>query len=103
MSNYNNIEDPLIRKESDAFKVYSIRREDLWYYLCFLLILNFESSFFDPDNIREGTSLRKLRSVGGTEGLLGKLRVSAKDGLSTHDDGDLIARMNEYKLASSHV
>ena len=34
--------------------------------------------------------------MGGTSGLLEKLRVDLKDGLNTHDDSDLAARMMEY-------
>jgi len=53
------------------------------------------SSLFEPDHIREGTSIKKVENMGGAEGLLSKLRVNVKDGLDTHDESDLAARIME--------
>jgi hypothetical protein len=36
------------------------------------------SSWFEPDNIREGVSLARIHQIGGIEGLLERLKVTEK-------------------------
>jgi len=53
------------------------------------------SSLFEPDHIREGTSVKQIESWGGMKGLFDKLRVDPKQGLDNNNKGDLDQRGSE--------
>jgi len=79
-----DLETPLnARRESDFIKVFAVRKTEL-------------CDFFDPDNIHRGISVEKLGKMGGTEGLLEKLKVSAKTGVNSDDQSDLDSRFMEF-------
>ena len=56
-----------------------------------------KSDLFEPDNIKDGVSIRKVESWGGIQGVLEKLDVKVKDGIDTHAVTDISARQMEYE------
>jgi Ca2+ transporting ATPase len=82
MSNYKDLESPLLHKNS-ALNVYGIKQRDL-------------ADLFEPDNIKDGVSVRKVESWGGIQGVLEKLDVKVKDGIDTHAVTDISARQMEF-------
>ena len=97
MSNYKDLESPLLHRNS-ALNVYGIKQKDLAYILFHIWNLTIKKSdLFEPDNIKDGVSIRKVEAWGGIQGVLEKLDVKVKDGIDTHDVTDISARQMEYE------
>jgi calcium-translocating P-type ATPase len=82
MKQPRDMESPLYDKDGSQ-RAYYVKREEL-------------CDLFSPDNIRDGASNQKLISWGGTDGMLNKLKVTAKGGLNPEDQSDVVARQFEF-------